>query len=1153
MSFKSVMLSRSLLPAVLVAAALSGCGSKDVPEQCLDDAFEPNHSQDQAAALPTSTGPYEGTELYLCRGDQDWYAIEASAGQAIDASIDFIQADGDLDMELYTASYGLVASSVSNADGENVRYVVSSDGTFFLHVMGHDASSTNTYGMTVAVDGDACNADPLEPNDSPVQPATLPEGTTNDLTMCAFEEDWYTVHADQGQVLNFRADFDPSLYDLDMALFTANPLVEIARSDSTGDIEQIVRRAAQSEDYLLRVRSSPEDPAAKYSMDLQISGDACATDTTEPNDSYLSATHVSATTMYTGMELCYGDQDWYEFDLANGQALTAELNFDSASYDLGINVYQVNTDGTLTYRAGSDNLSGNEVASFRPWEDGTYVAYIYGSRGTVAGHYDLNLDITGDSCSPDKYETNDTYIGAPLIGADTFDGLTLCVGDQDWYTFDVAAGQVIDIQMDYNATTEADLGVQLFELNSDNTITGRAGSDLIGAPEAIVYRPYQDGTYVMQVYRSRGTNVADYGFDLNISGQACAQDAFEPNNNQVDGANIASGSKQNATMCVGDVDWYQINASAGQIITADIQFDETKEDLGVAIYQLNADNTIVWRAGSDALNSDEVVQFQPFDTGTYLVYVYRSRGTEIASYSITTTVSGAVCSDDSFEPNNLPNSPVPITPGVRNGLTLCVADQDFYKLHVENGQLLDVALDFDQTKADLSLYIYQLNADGTYITRAAVDTIDSDERLQYRPFDAGDFMVAVYRSRGTTVATYDMNVQVLGAACLDDAQEPNNSQFESAPLIPGSYPDRTLCVGDADYYELDLKNGETLDVDVLFLQKDADLGVQLYRQFPDGTIAGRTGVDDVTDNESFSYTPYEDGKFLLYVYRSRGTEVAQYDLIVDVNGSTCPADVEEPNNALWETSKPVFSGPVDNRMATMNGRHMCASDVDYYEFDIGYNQLANIDLRFNGVESDLGMTLYKKNADGSYSGRVGQNSLANEEFISYRPADTGTNTYVLQVYRANAGSVVGPAYDLSVNVAGRACVNDAYETNEHWLTAKPMALNATPTTVNNLTSCVNDVDWYDLGTMPAWTGVGKVITLRENVAAVTDGDMWLGLYRLNADNSVTNVAAVDGIDVLQESIVYTTTAADAGRKMMIYTYKARGPSIGFYTITASMP
>jgi hypothetical protein len=89
------------------------------PDGDLDDRYEPNDICAEAVSLPI--GIAEGT--VVASGDDDWYAFGVPRSGRLAVDMDYVQARGDIDLELYSACGGsLVAASGGVTGSEYLTY-----------------------------------------------------------------------------------------------------------------------------------------------------------------------------------------------------------------------------------------------------------------------------------------------------------------------------------------------------------------------------------------------------------------------------------------------------------------------------------------------------------------------------------------------------------------------------------------------------------------------------------------------------------------------------------------------------------------------------------------------------------------------------------------------------------------------------------------------------------------------------------------------------------------------------------------------------------------------------------------------------------------------------------------------------------------------
>lgn len=130
-------------------------GTTDLRES--GDRLERN--DDRATATPLdSGGSYDDLNVSHAI-DEDYFAVETTAGETVTADATFDDAAGDLDMSLMDASGTTVADADSISDDEHLGYEADSDGTYYVVVYSYE-DATNDYDLSVGTTGDGTNLAP---------------------------------------------------------------------------------------------------------------------------------------------------------------------------------------------------------------------------------------------------------------------------------------------------------------------------------------------------------------------------------------------------------------------------------------------------------------------------------------------------------------------------------------------------------------------------------------------------------------------------------------------------------------------------------------------------------------------------------------------------------------------------------------------------------------------------------------------------------------------------------------------------------------------------------------------------------------------------------------------------------------------------------
>jgi hypothetical protein len=350
---------------------------------CSDDSYEDNDSCPDAAPIPPGTY----SDLQICSGDEDWFAIELDAGAILTATIRFSHVLGDLDMFLLddTCSSWLGVSA-SVTDDEQVSYTAPADGTYRLVVEGH-AGAENRYDLEIEVRSGRCQDDMYEDNDDCATASLLAPGSYPDLQVCSGDEDWFAIELAVGHTLTATIRFSHVLGDLDLRLLDNSCSGSLIVSTSITDDEQVVYTASTADTYKLKV-SGYQGAQNSYDLDIEVGRVPCVDDAAEDNDSCATSILLWPGT-YTGLQICPGDDDWFSIDLRAGDFLSVTIRFIHALGDLDMQVWDPGCSmAQVTSATTADSEHVERVAA----ADATYPFVIYGYHG-AANLYDMVVEV----------------------------------------------------------------------------------------------------------------------------------------------------------------------------------------------------------------------------------------------------------------------------------------------------------------------------------------------------------------------------------------------------------------------------------------------------------------------------------------------------------------------------------------------------------------------------------------------------------------------------------------------------------------------------------------------------------------------------------------------------------------------------------------
>ena len=492
-----------LLPAGVAAAA----DTPAVPEygqsatanettQTDGDRLEPNDERVTATDVGTG-GSYDDLSIHTGT-DEDYFAVDVSAGEAITADVSFTHADGDLDAILVDSSGTTVASSVSISDDEAIEYTAPSDGTYYVVVYGY-ADAENDYDLSVTTPAGDTIGDRFEPNDHPTKATPLGgEESISGLEISdPTDEDYFAVEVDAGETVRAATTFSHREGDLELELRDRSGDV-VASSTSVTDREQIERTVEEDGTYYVVVYGYA---GAENDYDISLSTSA-ASGQFEPNDDRASATPLGSGAEYDDLTVStVFDEDYFAVETEAGETITVDTTFDHTDGDIDVRLLNASGGEVAISQSGTDD----EEIEYTADRTGTYYVVVYGYAG-AENDYDISVGTTGstDNVAPtaaitvsDSAVWRDTTVSFDARNSSDGDGIasyewdvdsdgtTDFTGQSGRYTFDNAGAYDVTLTVtDEDGATDTTTHTVTVE-DRENCSTRDADDDgLTGCEEA---------------------------------------------------------------------------------------------------------------------------------------------------------------------------------------------------------------------------------------------------------------------------------------------------------------------------------------------------------------------------------------------------------------------------------------------------------------------------------------------------------------------------------------------------------------------------------------------------------------------------------------------------------------------------------------------
>lgn len=507
----------------------------------------------------------------------------------------------------------------------------------------------------------------------------------------------------------------------------------------------------------------------------------------------------------------------------------------------------------------------------------------------------------------------------------------------------------------------------------------------------------------------------------------CVNDAYEPNEGLGSARSLSAGP-YSLTLCPDDDDWFKVELTPNDMLTATLSFDPADGNLD--LYLMNRDAGVVQI--SNGSGSIEEVSVIAEYAGPYYLFVF-SIDNRTANYSLSVSVDihGSdedeeilevpevevekeelvTCEDDELEPNSSREGAAPVAAIRYDDLIRCENDDDFYRVELKTNDYLSISIFFYNPSGNLDLYV--IHPDGHFISNQVSTT--NNETASITATADGTYLIRVL-SPSNDENVYDMEITITPwETCQDDGHEDNDS-FETAKgMAAGDYESLRLCPFDSDWYSFELDAGQAIGIELDFSHYDGNI---------DGALFSHTGEildlgNSTTDNENLVYNAPEARTVYLQVF-SYGSLELDYDMSASiVDGPLCDDDIFEPNNSFAE----AHAMEQDGQWPTLS---LCSQNEDWYRFELNSDNYLTAKVFYDHQTTPFQLMLLNEN----------EQELAYHRYLTNdNQVIIGAETYI-QAQSAGSYSLmvrsvlpVDNTYELEVSV----CPEDDLEPNDDYL------------------------------------------------------------------------------------------------------------------------
>jgi hypothetical protein len=604
--------------------AFQACVANRCEFACADDEYEENDTQAAAATLALGTH-----DLVMCDpggSEEDWFAIDVAAGEALAVYIAFVHSQGDLELGVYNANGTAIRTSTSSTNSETVERPAGLAGTVWVRVW-RLGSGASTYQLTASTTAE-CTADSQCGGGFICQALTCVAGCRSDsgcgagficqslqcVAGCRFDSQCdagficqslqcvagcrFSSNCPEGQVCDDtnHCIVPGCLRDADCQLGEVCEDYACLATTCAGDAECVTYGFVCDEaaGWCVECTADGECGAGEGCIDYRCVF-LCDDDAYEPNDTKATAAPITPGT-YTDLAICEApgstEEDWYAVDLAAGDILVVRIDFVHATADLELRLLRLDSTTAL---ASSLGITNQEQVVYTATAAMTVYIQVYSSGTGRGAPYEMTVFLA------DCRTAGDCQLGEACV--DFACQLTTCAADAECDAF----GLVCDEAAEWCVQCVADEDCP-----------------------------------------------AGFGCVANACELGCVEDAYEPNSSQADAAAVdlaaADFAETGLTLCGrNDADWFTFELAPETKYQIVASFVHSAGDIDIFLSRQNADGTLTQvRSSTGTGNSETIDYVTDAAGGTFFLRVYLYSFSPLEhTYDLRITTVGAIeCQTD---------------------------------------------------------------------------------------------------------------------------------------------------------------------------------------------------------------------------------------------------------------------------------------------------------------------------------------------------------------------------------------------------------------------------------------------------------------------------------------------------------------------------
>jgi Pyruvate/2-oxoacid:ferredoxin oxidoreductase gamma subunit len=375
----------------------------------LTDIGVDDHGDNIQTATPITNGQ-SINGVFETYGDRDLFSFQAQAGRIYRIEE---TTNTDVVMGLFDSAGTLITSTDTP---EWFQWEAPTTGTYYFSVRHYGSAVIGSHTVKITDIGVDDHGDDIQTGTMIVSGQSI-----NGVFETYGDRDFFSFQAQADHIYRIE---ETTNTDVVMGFFDAQGNL----LTSTDSPESITRELAQGGAYHFSVRHYGSASLGSHTVKITDLGED------DHGDNAMAATALGAGAQTSaGMVETTGDVDVFSFTAAAGEIVRI-----TSSTSPAVSMTLLAADGTTALRSSTSGLIAHKLA-----QAGTYYVSLRLSSSTQTGSYTLNVLRDG----ADDHSDGAPGATAIMTGGQANAGALQFFGDQDWFTFTAAAGQVYSIRV----------------------------------------------------------------------------------------------------------------------------------------------------------------------------------------------------------------------------------------------------------------------------------------------------------------------------------------------------------------------------------------------------------------------------------------------------------------------------------------------------------------------------------------------------------------------------------------------------------------------------------------------------------------------------------------------------------------------------------